>query len=75
MLPGDPALLILGGDAAQASPEQVARVRARLGLDRPLLVQYASWLGRVLRGDLGTSLLDDRPVAVDLAKRLPRTAP
>lgn len=73
LLPGDPALLVLGGDAAQASPEQIARVRARLGLDRPLHVQYASWLGGVLRGDLGTSLLDDRPVAVDLAKRLPRT--
>jgi peptide/nickel transport system permease protein len=73
LLPGDPALLILGGDAAQASPEQVARVRARLGLDRPLPVQYAAWLGRVARGDLGTSLLDDRPVAGDLANRLPRT--
>jgi peptide/nickel transport system permease protein len=73
LLPGDPALLILGGDAAQASPEQIARVRARLGLDRPLPVQYVAWLGRVLRGDLGTSLLDDRPVAVDLANRLPRT--
>jgi peptide/nickel transport system permease protein len=73
LLPGDPALLILGGDAAQASPEQIARVRARLGLDRPLLVQYVGWLGRVLQGDLGTSLLDDRSVATDLANRLPRT--
>jgi peptide/nickel transport system permease protein len=73
LLPGDPALLILGGDAAQASPEQIARVRARLGLDRPLVAQYLTWLGRVSRGDLGTSLLDDRPVARDLANRLPRT--
>jgi peptide/nickel transport system permease protein len=73
LLPGDPALLILGGDAAQPSPEQIARVRARLGLDRPLPVQYASWLLRIARGDLGTSLLDDRPVATDLANRLPRT--
>jgi peptide/nickel transport system permease protein len=73
LLPGDPALLVLGGDAAQASPEQIARVRGRLGLDRPLPVQYMAWLGRVLRGDLGTSLLDDRPVAHDLANRLPRT--
>jgi peptide/nickel transport system permease protein len=73
LLPGDPALLILGGDAAQASPEQIARVRARLGLDRPLAVQYLTWLARVSHGDLGTSLVDDRPVAVDLANRLPRT--
>lgn len=73
LLPGDPALLILGGDSAQPTPEQIVRVRARLGLDRPLPVQYARWLGRVLRGDLGTSLLDDRPVAGDLANRLPRT--
>lgn len=73
LLPGDPALLILGGDGAQPTPEQIARVRARLGLDRPLPVQYASWLGRVVRGDLGTSLVDDRPVATDLANRLPRT--
>jgi ABC-type dipeptide/oligopeptide/nickel transport system permease component len=73
LLPGDPALLILGGDAAQASPEQIARVRARLGLDRPLPVQYVAWLGRVLRADLGASLLDDRSVARDLANRLPRT--
>ena len=73
LLPGDPALLILGGDAAQATPEQLARVRARLGLDRPLPVQYAGWMARVARGDLGTSLIDDRPVATDLANRLPRT--
>ena len=73
LLPGDPALLILGGDAAQASPEQIARVRARLGLDRPLWVQYVAWLGKVARGDLGTSLIDERSVARDLANRLPRT--
>ncbi len=73
LLPGDPALLILGGDSAQPTPEQIARVRGRLGLDRPLPVQYVTWLGRVLRGDLGASLVDDRRVATDLANRLPRT--
>jgi peptide/nickel transport system permease protein len=73
LLPGEPALLILGGDAAQVTPEQLARVRARLGLDRPLALQYAVWLARLARGDLGTSLIDDRPVATDLANRLPRT--
>jgi peptide/nickel transport system permease protein len=73
LLPGDPALLILGGDSAQPTPEQIATIRLRLGLDRSLPVQYVTWLGRVIRGDLGTSLLDDRSVAVDLANRLPRT--
>ena len=73
LLPGDPVLLILGGDAAQPSPEQIATVRAKLGLDRPLWVQYLTWLERVIQGDLGRSLLDDRPVARDLANRLPRT--
>ena len=73
LLPGDPVLLILGGDSAQPSPEQITLVRAKLGLDRPLWVQYAVWLGRLCRGDLGRSLVDDRPVVRDLANRLPRT--
>ena len=73
LLPGDPALLILGGDTAQPTPEQVAMVRAKLGLDRPLWLQYVSWLRRVGQGDLGHSLMDDRPVARDLMNRLPRT--
>jgi peptide/nickel transport system permease protein len=73
LLPGDPTLLILGGDSAQPTPEQIAMVRAKLGLDQPLYVQYTAWLARVLQGDLGQSLVDDRPVARDLANRLPRT--
>lgn len=73
LLPGDPVLLILGGDAAQPTPEQIATVRAKLGLDQPLWLQYVSLLQRVSRGDLGRSLVDERPVARDLANRLPRT--
>ena len=73
LLPGDPVLLILGGDAAQPTPEQIATVQAKLGLDKPLWLQYVTWLERVIRGDLGRSLVDDRPVARDLANRLPRT--
>ncbi len=73
LLPGDPVLLILGGDTAQPTPEQIAMVKAKLGLDRPLWLQYLTWLERILRGDLGRSLVDDRPVARDLANRLPRT--
>jgi peptide/nickel transport system permease protein len=73
LLPGDPVLLILGGDAAQPTPEQIAMVRAKLGLDQPLWLQYAVWLQRVSQGDFGRSLVDDRSVARDLANRLPRT--
>src|SRR5215813_14623901 len=59
IVPGDPALTILGGgegDSGTVSPEQLQRLRQTLGLDRPLYVQYASWLWHALRGDLGTSL-------------------
>ena len=48
LLPGDPVLLILGGDSAQPTPEQIAMVQAKLGLDRPLWVQYVTWLLRVI---------------------------
>jgi len=51
VLPGDPALVILG---LEASPDSVARVRQALGLDQPIPVQYARWVGRALRGDLET---------------------
>ncbi len=73
LLPGDPVLLILGGDAAQPTPEQIEMVKAKLGLDQPLWLQYATWLKRVSQGDMGRSLVDERLVAQDLANRLPRT--
>jgi peptide/nickel transport system permease protein len=73
LLPGDPIILILGGDTAQPTPEQIEMVRAKLGLDKPLWLQFATWLKRVSRGDLGRSLVDERSVARDLANRLPRT--
>lgn len=58
-IPGDPAILIAGPDAL---PEQIVAVRARLGLDKPIYVQYAIWLGQVVRGDLGVSILNGYPV-------------
>ncbi len=64
-IPGDPAMLIAGPDAL---PEQVLAARKRLGLDRPLHVQYLIWLGQVLRGDLGVSILNGYPV-IDLIRR------
>jgi peptide/nickel transport system permease protein len=70
LIPGDPALLIAGENA---TPELVASIRERLGLDRPLLLQYGTYLGSLLRGDLGTSLRTHRPVAEEIATRLPAT--
>jgi peptide/nickel transport system permease protein/oligopeptide transport system permease protein len=70
LIPGDPALLIAGENA---TPELIASIRERLGLDRPLFVQYATYLGHLLRGDLGTSLRTHRPVAEEVAVRLPAT--
>jgi peptide/nickel transport system permease protein len=72
IVPGDPALTILGGgegDSGTVSPEQLQRLRQTLGLDRPIYVQYASWLWNVLRGDLGTSLWYKTPVWVQLKDR------
>jgi len=59
-IPGDPAMLIAGPDAF---PEQVEAVRERLGLNQPIYVQYFIWVGQVLRGDLGESVLNGFPVA------------
>jgi peptide/nickel transport system permease protein len=72
VLPGDPALIILG---LEASPESVARVRQSLGLDRPVAVQYAQWVGQALRGDLGRSIQYDLPVASLIVSRLAVTLP
>ena len=70
IIPGDPALTLAGEDA---SPERVASVRAELGLDDPVVVQYASWLGGVVRGDLGESIFSGTSVADTIAERLPVT--
>src|SRR2546427_4753922 len=71
IVPGDPALTILGGegDSGAVSPEQLQQLRQTLGLNRPLHVQYANWLGNVLRGDLGTSLWYKTPVGHQLKDR------
>ncbi|MDG6107306.1 ABC transporter permease [Dactylosporangium aurantiacum] len=70
LAPGDPAVAVAGADA---SPEQVAEVRALLGLDRPAVEQYFHWLGGVLTGDLGTSYLTGRPVAEMIGDRIGST--
>jgi ABC-type dipeptide/oligopeptide/nickel transport system permease component len=70
-IPGDPAQAMLGEAAA---PEDVAQLRERLGLDRPLLVQYGSFLQGLARGDLGVSLRNDQPVLHQILERMPATA-
>lgn len=70
MLPGDPATVILG---QEATPETVAALRTELGLDKPIVVQYFDWLGGVLHGDLGRSLVDHSPVSGLIAARFPAT--
>ncbi|WP_342237008.1 ABC transporter permease [Inquilinus sp. OTU3971] len=67
LTPGDPAAIIAGD---QASPEQLAAIRAALGLDQPLHVQFLGWIGRLLRGDFGVSLISKVPVVQMVGQRL-----
>ena len=68
--PGDPATVIAGD---YASPEDIARIRAHLGLDQPLHIQFATWIGRLLQGDLGISIFSNLPVATLIGQRLEPT--
>ncbi|PYM81303.1 MAG: peptide ABC transporter permease, partial [Candidatus Rokuibacteriota bacterium] len=70
VLPGDPARVIAG---VLASEEEVGRLRSQLELDRPLPVQYGSFLLRLARGNLGVSARTSEPVTRELLGRLPRT--
>jgi peptide/nickel transport system permease protein len=68
--PGDPAAVIAG---EHASPADVERIRQSLGLDRPFLVQFSTWLWRILHFDLGTSIFTNLPVGAMIAQRLEPT--
>src|SRR5262245_6467377 len=70
MAPGDPAAIMLG---AQATPEDVERLRRDLGLDQPLVIQYGRWLGRVVQGDLGRSIPLGRAVLPEVLLRFRAT--
>jgi ABC-type dipeptide/oligopeptide/nickel transport system permease component len=70
LVPGDPVQAMLG-DSATA--QDVADLRARLGLDKPLHVQYGTFLKQLARGDLGTSLRTNQPVVRSIADRMPAT--
>ena len=63
VVPTDPALIIAGSDA---SPEVVAGIRKDLGLDRPLLIQFFEYIGRVAQGDLGRSIISNKSVMEEL---------
>ena len=71
LIPGDAVQLML---AETSYAKDIDELRAKLGLDRALHVQYAEWLGRAVRGDLGESLWTRRPVMQELGQRLPVTA-
>jgi peptide/nickel transport system permease protein len=71
VIPGDVALLILGGDAGGIDPQQLAAMRQHLGLDQPILVQFGQWLWGVVQLDFGKSLWTGQPVLEELLIRLP----
>ncbi len=72
MVPGDPATFMLG---TGAQPDTLAALRAQLGLDQPLPVRYAHWLGAILTGDLGTSFTYKTPVAGMILDRMQVSLP
>src|SRR5215469_10940699 len=71
VVPADPAVLLAGGP--RATPADIAAVRHRLGLDQPLIVQFFSYLGGLLHGDLGTSITTQHAVASDIGLYFPAT--
>lgn len=67
LTPGDPAAIIAGD---MATPAQLERIREAMGLNDPLHIQFATWIGQLLRGDLGVSLISNTPVAAMVADRI-----
>ncbi len=74
LAPGDPAEEYLRRTSDRPpTEEEIQRARVQLGIDRPLAVQYISWVGRLARGDMGTSFSSRRPVRTELARGIPYT--
>jgi len=73
LLPGDPLTAILGPSANTLDAEQRHVLQHQLNLDQPMPVQYVKWLGQLVRGDWGRSLVSRRPVRADIGERLVRT--
>ncbi|WP_138467764.1 ABC transporter permease [Poseidonocella sp. HB161398] len=72
LVPGDP-VQIMYAQSQGTTPEQLEEIRARLGLDQPIAVQYVQYLGRLLQGDMGVTIRGQQPVADLLMARLPNT--
>lgn len=70
LIPGDPVTVMLG---EKARAEEVARIREEMGFNRPIYIQYFEWMGHVLRGDLGKSIINHTPVMTELRQRLSAT--
>jgi peptide/nickel transport system permease protein len=76
LMPGDPLMLFVAQsqlDAGSYTPEQLAEMRHQYGLDKPLVIQYFSWLNGVLHGNLGESIFYSDQVSRLIKERLPRT--
>lgn len=71
LIPGDPAEIFIGEN--RSTPEMLAQIRERMGLDRPLHIQYLDYLWKALHGDLGISLNNKRPVLEEILTKLPST--
>src|SRR3981081_1489542 len=67
LAPGDPAAILAGDNA---TPEQLERIRASLGLNEPLYTQFFTWIGKLLHGDLGVSLISHVPVLKMIGQRV-----
>lgn len=70
LIPGDPAAVMLG---AQATPEQLAQLQEKMGLNKPLASQFYHWIVHVLQGDMGQSLVSDKDVNTLISERMPAT--
>ncbi|MCB9945746.1 MAG: ABC transporter permease [Geminicoccaceae bacterium] len=73
LIPGDPAVLLSSSGGVLPPPEAVEALREKMGLNRPILEQYGSYLAGLLHGDLGRSFTDGYPIVEEIATRLPRT--
>src|ERR1700754_4664088 len=69
LIPGDAVAVMLGANT-DITPERVAELRGRLGLDQPLLVQYGQWIWGIFQGNLGTSVWTGRPVTEEIGANI-----
>jgi len=73
-LPGDPVIVYLGADALRnISQEEIEEMRHEYGLDKPVVIQYINWVADLLKGDMGTSVLNRTKVTAEISRALPRT--